>query len=343
MTSGDKSQQGPVLVAVAFDDQTAAVAATAVSLARQCRVPLHFLHVAEPPLYESMALETPGYFALPPLIRAEEDRTLTERRRSMDALLARLDPAAAATGAVVQGDSVRMIISEAVAKRASLIITASHPEAYRLMPSGFSTALSLMHEAPLPVLVLTQAASLDFSKEAWHILVADDLREATREAVRKAYELASKLPHSVVRQVHVHGDVREMLRDAWHDVRAHTPFRQQQELSDLSSTTPQSPWSREYDARRQQLQQHGEPWRSDAAAHGVTAELDVRTGDVAQEIHQVSEDFAPDLMVFGRHKTLHIRPFLVGRMPLKAMLKEQRAVLVVPPAAELYARLPFPG
>lgn len=50
----------------------------------------------------------------------------------------------------------------------------------------------------------------------------------------------------------------------------------------------------------------------------------------------------PDIVVFGRHRMLKAKPYLIGRMGFRAMLEARRPVLMVPPQEQLYAALPFP-
>jgi hypothetical protein len=69
----------------------------------------------------------------------------------------------------------------------------------------------------------------------------------------------------------------------------------------------------------------------------------MRTGKVADELHEAAQEFAPDLIVFGRHRLLRARPFLIGRMPFRTMVHERRAVLLVPSASELAFWGPFPS
>lgn len=327
--TAQKSYLGPkglILAAVGFDDQTPAVVETALSLARKTGAAVRLLNVVEQPAYDMIGMEVPGFYVLPAVIQEATDALRKERQDKMAKLVKDLRASLDLEGLVVEGDCIRATVAEATRLRANVIVTGSHAEAYRFLPRSFSTALSLMAEAPVPVLVVS-GKPVDFEKDGMRLLVADDLRESTREAVRRAYELAAALPGARVRQTHVHGDFREILRDTW---REH------------ASKVPENLWVAEHEARRAAMNQQGAPFRKKAEAAGAAIELDIRSGDVGPELEAAIDDFQPTVLVFGRHETLRARPFLVGRMTFKAMLRPQLAVLVVPPASA-GPRLPFPA
>lgn len=329
--------RGLALVAVAFDDRKDTLIQSAVSLAKRCGLALKLIHAVEPPMYDSLAVETPTVVSIPTALIEDTARQLRERRMEMSALVERLRKAHIdVTGEVIEGDAVRMIISSAVNARANLIITACHPPESRFLPVGFNTALSLMHEAPLPVLVVGRRP-MDWEKATQRLLIADDLQTSTREATLKGFELASLFPKSNVRHVHVHGDFREALTDTWRDLKEKIPGLKEK------NTTPESVWREEYEARLQALKRQSMPFRLQAEKAGVFIEPDIRTGKVSEELHAVIQEFDPDLCIFGRHRVVRTKPFLIGRMPLRTMLEEERAVLIVPPKEDLYAALPFPA
>jgi nucleotide-binding universal stress UspA family protein len=198
--------------------------------------------------------------------------------------------------------------------------------------------LSLLANAPLPVLAVSAGAVPDFGKASFRMLVADDFLESTQEAVRKAFELAAGLEQAEVRQLYVHGDFRELIRSRWEELKCRFPGPAS------ASLTPESFWEKEYQALLAKGRAQGGPSLLQAERAGTKVDLDVRTSnDVAAELDEVLREFSPDLVVFGRHRVLRARPFLIGRMPFKTMLQLGKAVLVVPPSTELFARLPLPA
>lgn len=332
------SSRGTLVAAVAFDRQTDTVIKTAVQLGRRFKLDVHLVNVTESLLYEPMIGDLPGYYTIPGLVAEREAEIVDQRGRELARVVDQIAPDVNCTAKALVGDTVRTLIAEAEAKRANFILTACNPAEYRLLYRGFSTALGLMHEAPLPVLTVSDESPLNLLKDGARILIADDLRESTGEAVRKGYELAGELEHAVVRQVHVHGDFRELIRDYWLDFKERTPG-----LRSSQEKTLESLWNDEYQLRKDRLARHGMPFRGKAERAGAKVELDVRTGAVHEQLHAAAAEFEPDILVFGRHRLLRAKPFLVGRMTAKAMLEEKRPVLSVPSESDLYAKLPFPG
>ncbi len=333
----DTKVKGTLVVAVGFDERTPDLVASAQVLSQQFGLAIHFIHAIEPPVYDVMAIETPAVVALPLVVQEELARVAREREEQMNAVVRSCTQSGfVASGLCLEGDPVRTIINEAIRLRANLILTANNLGSDGFFPIGFSTSLSLLHDAPLPVMVLGKT-KLSFSTQPFKILIADDLTEGSREVVQKAYELASQVKGSKVRQVHIHGDLRESLRDTWRDLRGKLPFLESQD------STPDSVWVQEYEARLAHLRQQGLPWRRRAEDQGVKIENDVRSGSVDKELTQSIADFKPDIVCFGRHRLLKARPFLVGRVPGRVMLQNQNTVLLVPPTKDLYAKLPFPA
>jgi nucleotide-binding universal stress UspA family protein len=329
--------KGTVVVAVGFDERTPDLALNAQAMSHQFGMTIHFVHAIEPPVYDVMAIETPAVVALPLVVQEEMARVAREREEKMNALIRQSTQSGCpTTGVCVEGDPIRTLINEAVRLRANLILTANNLKSDGFFPLGLSTSISLMHDAPLPVMVLGKT-NITFSQKPFKILIADDLTEGSSEAAQKAFEFASLIPGSKIRQVHVHGDLRETLRDTWRDMRSKLPFFDSQEAH------PDSYWIQEHEARLTHLKRHGLPWRRRAETAGVQIENDIRMGAVEKELAQSIQDFKPDIVFFGRHRLLKTRPFLIGRVPGRIMLKDQYTVVLIPPTKELFARVPFPS
>ena len=324
--------KGTAIVAVGFDDQTEALLSTAVSLARRFHSELRLVHVVAP--HEGLgAFDYTASLYVSPLTATWDDvEAKAEAGEKMQKLLASLPKDVSATGVVLSGPPTPCIAAEAITRRANLIVVACSPDGYSALTQGFSTSIGLMHEAQLPVLSVSKYAVLDFAKPGFRILIADDLQEASHEAARKGYELATRLGHAAkVRHVHVHGILRALMSESL------TP------LQTTGKPTLEDQFDRDYEQRMATLKAHGDAWRLQAEQSGTKVVYDIRTGNVQAEIAAAAADFKPDLYVFGRHRLLRARPFLIGRMPFRTMLAEKRAVLLVPPTNELYQRTAFPA
>jgi nucleotide-binding universal stress UspA family protein len=328
--------RGRLTVAVGFDEQTSSLVDTAVSFARKFDYQLRFVNVIEGAEFDPMSIDMPGFYSVPPIVRFSDERLQAERQNQMRLLLEGLDPEVRAAGHILHGDGPRVLIADAVSSNSSAIMTACNVDSYHLMPSGFSMALTLMHEAPMPVFVVSRDAKLDFASDDFRILVADDLLDSNRETIRKAYELACAVKNAHLRHVHVHGDFREVMRDTWMDITEKNSFLK------TNGETPDSLWAKEYNLRLEKMKKQGQPFSGAAEENGVDINYDVRTGNVAEEVHSVVEEFKPNLIFYGRHKFWRARPFLIGRMPFRSMLQEKKPIVMVPARDDMYAVIALP-
>lgn len=337
MTTPANAGNFTIVVAVNFDKHTDALLAAATSFAKKFGADLRLVSAVQSHLEMAAFDYSATIYSYSNYAAAVEEDLAAETLKRLQQMAAAL-PVQRVTVAAPIGPTVPCLVAEAVAARAGLIIAACDPERFLTKAAGIATAIGLMHEAPLPVLIVSQGIGVDFNKPEFRILLADDLRPSTTEAARKAYELAARLGKAArLWHTHVHGDFREIVRDNWREARMFSTFLPK------PSVPPDVAMRNEYEARIQRLKDHGQPWRTLAEEAGAKITLDVRTGNVGDEIHQVSSAQAPDVLVFGRHHLLRAKPFLIGRMPFKAMLHEKKPVLLVPANAELYANITLPA
>lgn len=328
------SAKGVLVVAVAFDDLQEVLVQTATSLARAFEMEVRLVNVLDVPV-APLFIDPTGYALAAYPIASAVDAMAQERRARLAKLAAGMGLEGRVRIDVIAGDTAGALGDYACLHRANLLLTGCSPRP-ALIPQGLSTALTLMAHAPLPVLVVGRECVFDAEKGALRILLADDLQAGSEEAARRAFELAKKRA-GVVRHLHVHGDFREILRDTWRDLAAAHP-----RLLDVHHEA-EALLRQDSEVRLAALAARGAPYRAQAEAAGVTVETDCRLGKVLGELHDCVAEFRPDLLVFGRHRTVKGRPFVLGRAPFSAMLREHLPVLVVPPAAELYANLAFPA
>ncbi len=309
--------KGTVVAAVALDSQSGCVADTAAALARRFDMDLRLVHVIEEEPLQPWVVEVPGYYYSLPIPEDALAARVADGRAKLAKLVEATHLGGRARGEVLVGDTEEALISYSKLHRANLLVTSCASE-YGDFTGFLSTTIALMAHAPLPVLVVDTGRTPDFTRPGLAILVGDDLEAGSQEALRRTFELASKMPGSRVRQVNVHGRRRPLLHaDA-----------------DLLA--------RDHEARRAKLCERGQPFRDRVAAK-TDIEVDIREGDVVRELTASMADFKPDLLVVGRHKALKLRPFLIGKVPFRQTLKGPCAVLVVPPPEELYANLAFPA
>jgi nucleotide-binding universal stress UspA family protein len=320
--------RGPIIAAVQFDDQLPSLVDAAMGLARRFSAPLSLVNAyAEPQPLLGVAAQ-PGYAALSRAIALDNEAVLVKQREQMRALVEKVQGPLEIRGKVVVDTPAQGVLAEAAAHDARLIVTACNPGTYSMVPRGFSVALTLMATADVPVLALSSKSQLVFpANRRFRIMVCDDLEPGSLDAVHTAYDWAAKLGDVELTHLHVHGDMREVLQDYWADIAARTPY-----LRDHFAT-PEELWAEHEKERKAALAARAGKVAAQAAAAGVQIDQQCRfANDVREELSLATEELAPDLIVFGRHKLLKTKPYLLGRVPLKAMVDFGRPVLVVPEA-----------
>ncbi len=336
--SHPENPNGVAVVCVAFDDEMPALVANAITLAENTGVQLRFVSVLESFHDKAWVVDTPMYGLSSALFMRLQEKARAERTLQMQTLIAGMPPGLIVSSAILTGEVAEAIVFDASAHAANFIMTAANTEHQSaFVPNGVSVALRLMAEAPMPVLVTSRTRPLRFEAKPFTILLADDLQPTSEEAARKAFELAAFIGPCLVRHVHIHGDFREVLKDTWVDLKAQHPA--------LRGTAESSEdlLREEYEARLTALKGRGGTMRGEATEAGAKIELDIRTGSVAKNLLEEIEETSPDLVVFGRHRALKAKPFLIGRMSFRAMLVSRRPLLLVPPHDQLYAPMPFPA
>ncbi len=301
-------------VAIGFDAIAPDLIKFAGSVAVKLKKDLALIHVVEPWLGPTMtwSLGAPGT-----LLGASElfDQNAKELADSRLTELASLLPQTLKIKKVnVIGPVAEMINEEVTKLKIGLMIVGKKPGGAL---SGFSTALSLMGSAPCPVLVM--GADQFNRPQVEKLLLADDLSSNSGKACEFAYEFAGGLAPSKMFHIHVSGITKDSLKTAL-------------ELSANASHTPQIPldsvdkvYHEVQSALLEKLRQ-----RACQVGRDVEQNVSVRAGQVQDELGAAVAEFKPGVLVFGRHKRVHTKPFFIGRVPFKSMLAMNLPVLVVP-------------
>ena len=222
---------------------------------------------------------------------------------------------------VLSGSAAHMIAAEAAATNAAFIITGAASVSHRFIPKGISTALTLMSTASVPVLVMKLETILGSPQRDFRVLVADDMRDSGKSALRTALSLACLYPSSEVFHVHVNSLTLSALEAAL-------------DAGPLHRSSPTEGPAKVYELVvreiEEQLEKRALEVMSGLPSPGINYHPHVRTGAVAKNLDLVIGEFNPDLMVFGRHQTFRSKPFSMGQMPFYSMLSQSIAVMIVP-------------
>ncbi len=236
----------------------------------------------------------------------------------------KLDVGSPVTTSVSIGKTAQCVIAEATVSGSSVIVTGASKGNHRFVLKGLSTALSLMAESPVPVAVINDACHVDLTRESLKIFVADELSGASERAVLVAFDLALALRRTDV--VHVHANPLDMETFAKAIQRLEN-FRDEGYLKDFG---PSEMWDAAQRDLLDQIRHRASSRTLFLETVGGKYQPEVLYGGVLPEMEKTIEAQNPDLLVFGRHHTVHRRPFSIGKVPFHFMLSHNRPLVIVP-------------
>ncbi len=236
----------------------------------------------------------------------------------------KLDVGSPVTTTVSIGKTAQCIIAEATVSGSSVIVTGASKGNHRFVPKGLSTALSLMADSPVPVAVINDACHVDLTRESLKIFVADELSGASERAVLVAFDLAVALRQTDM--VHVHANPLNM-ETFTKAIQRLENSRNEGYLRDFG---PSEMWDAAQRDLLDQIRLRAPNRSLFLEAAGGKYQPEVLNGGVIPEIEKAIEATNPDLLVFGRHHTVHRRPFSIGKVPFHFMLSHNRPLVIVP-------------
>ncbi len=312
-----------ITVAVAFDSHTMALTEFASNLCLAAGKKLCLLHVVEPWAEHPHSKVFGEVDNLWNVTQAVETNARELALSRLGEVALAVPPEIAVKKVVVGGKSVDMICKEVESIGTCLLLVGGRHGNMKLLP-GLSTALSLMVASPVPLLVIDTAKDFKYETKGMRFLLSDDLSEQSETAVEFTFDLAAALRNSEIHHVHVNGLSFDSLEAGLHTAAAtsHTPLNSSASIDDVYNALLHS-IDKKMNARTLDQKDYLE-------AAGGTYVSQVTTGNVTEEIQKVAERVKPDITVFGRHHTLHTKPFFIGRVPFRSMLAQSGPILIVP-------------
>ena len=273
----------------------------------------------------------PTYYGEPyfkPVMRAAQ----AEERRRMQQRLEQFKHRLAGRGEpetrVSFGSPEEVLMGDALATNCSLIVVGTSRRSTNIAPFGFSTSLSLMAHANCPVMAVPEdVQALDTSRN-WRILYADDLADRSRGALNVALEMSYGFGKVDFHHVHFCDSSESKVAQAGDKIL---------ELMN-ASTIPFDENVLKYDFLEQTKIRIKEKMDtrlgSAKAMFGMSDCLyhqHVFFGDdTRSQLAECVDRLNPDILVFGRHSTLHRKPLAVGKLPFSAMVCHRKPVVVAP-------------
>jgi nucleotide-binding universal stress UspA family protein len=313
-----------ITVAVAFDVHSMALTELASNLCLATGKKLCLLHVVEPWADHPHSKAFGDLDNLWNVTQAVETNARELALSRLGEVALTVPPEIAVKKVVVGGKSVEVICKEAESIGTCLLLVGGRYGNMKFMPRGFSTALSLMVASPVPLLVIDTEKEFKYDIKGMKFLLSDDLSDHSETAVEYTFDLAAALRDSEIHHVHVNGLSFESLEAGLNTAAAtsHTPINSSASTDDVYAALMTS-IDKKMNTRTIDQKDYLE-------ASGGTYTSHVTTGYVTEEIQKVATKIKPDITVFGRHHTLHTKPFFIGRVPFRSMLAQSGPILVVP-------------
>ena len=311
-----------IITAIAFDEYTHNLVNASVNLAKKTGKELRLVHVVEPWMETAHSRPFTHVSPLWDVTQAIEKNARSQAETRLKELIATISDVNI-DYRIFSGVPADVLMAEATANEGALIVVGTGHSTTRFLPGGFSTAYTLMVHSPVPVMVLHSGQAIS-AKESYKILCADDLTAGSEPAVEFSFDLASQMQNTEFHHVHINGMTKEALAAGLETAKASARTNVTDALSaDDIFATIESQLRDKLAARSQGKEEYLE-------GAGGEYQTQVLTGRVTEELHRYAEEIDPDLIVYGRHHTIHKRPFTLGNHPFRAMLAEHRPFIVVP-------------
>lgn len=289
-------------------------------LASQLKLPVHLVHSLEPfkfvhwtaaPFYSTDTAEG----SVP---SGNIFQTALAELNELCEIMITAAPVCEVTTHVLSGPPAEALVAEADAVDALMILVGSADETRFL--GGFSTTRVLLSSSKIPVLVINDDCITDFSGDSLNILIADSLHEDALRPLATAAELTSKSERGLMIHAHVQDD-----RPGFFDRLLASSFAHMLPLN--IQTIPATKSMTNLLARVKSRAKYARTgWQASPDAYLPV----VVAGDPQEKLLDLADKYSADIIVFGRHRMLHLDNMTLGRVTTEGMLAHRSAVMVVP-------------
>lgn len=313
-----------VTVAVAFDRHTERLVQVGASVAASLGKKLCLVHVDEPWAYTAYAQPIPGVPQYWAALDAAEQAARDRSKQQIAELAKKVSGKVEVTTRLAFGRIGPELLSAAKEVGTCLLIAGVTFSEHQLV-TGLSTAVPLLSSAPFPVMVLDSSLTKANLFDKPKLLVADDLSEKAVNAIAFTATLGEACRGSSVVHAHFSALSREDLQTALENAAA---------AARTALTAEEA--KKVYDSLQAELRRTLETRFSDhreyLEAAGSTYTPELLAGRIRSELDTLVERVKADVLIFGRHETIHTQPFSLGRLPYRAMLTMRKPMIIVPGA-----------
>lgn len=322
--------KGKLIVAVNFNGMATQLVELARAMSTRTGLGLRLVHVVEPTLRDVYPGSIDVTGALRDAADEIDEQNLARAKEQLfqmerDLLGDRPPSASPVERCVLMGQPAEALMADATLNHAALILCGAMATPLPITPTGMSTALTLMSQAPCPVMVTTPQCSHNLSSGPIRMIIADDLYPSSLSAVVTGLDLARALGQSEVLHLTVSSLTQGWIRETLETLRQKAG----------GAPRPEGGLEAAFVSHRTNLE---ERLRQRAPEHvsllatknGSYKTAVVQGRNIAEDIRQAAKDFGAALVIYGRHQTLHRTPLALGKIPWHQMLQGDRLIMVAP-------------
>ncbi len=312
-----------VVAAINFDKHTKSIIDAAVSICRQTGQHLHIVNICEPWLQNYLL---PYETALPlwELNDQIAESLVEDAEKKLEEVKAGIPNDITFTAKTLVGSKTSWLKAESE-QNTSLVIIGANRKLSKSFFKGSATALDIINQSEAPILIVSEGQNLDFGKDSFKILVSDDLNPKTEQALDFACDLSTKLKSSQLLHSHVSNLDTDTLDAALtaasatvHKTRDSFPSSENIHDSIMGLV-------------EQKMEKRKNEWSDllNKANCEYKPKVSIAKNDIGEELEAISEEFKPDVEVYGVHRSGWKHPFSPGEMPLSAMFSHNCPIIVV--------------
>lgn len=325
MQDSKRLKHTPVVAAIDFDASLANVVSVASDIARRSKAKLILVHaVREWGGYMTSSIEGNMNMPLGDIMSANLQAEMEDAKQQLNEIAAPLRNDITIETRVVAGLPNRVIAAEAILSQSQVLVIGSPTESWRRKEHRLTTLLSILDEAPCPVLVV---GSGKLEKKIESVAIADDLTPWSLPAVRNGFYFAEAIEAPHVFHVHVNPLHRDRFAEALRRYASrHGTHVRAEAAADFFKDL-------DHDISQQLRERAGEEtvWYPNREGHYTASVLHGPVLDTIEEAISAERGWNAGLVVFGQHRSFHRRPFRAGNVPFSEMARLGKLALIVPP------------
>jgi nucleotide-binding universal stress UspA family protein len=304
-----------ILVATSFDEHLESLLLSAENLAVLTGASIRLIHVCDP--WAKSFLAAVADVGATELVDALKQESMRIASRRLDSIRSSFPKELKVDTHVVAGDTANLIASEATDHGCGLILVGASKGGIAGTIQGFSSAISLVMESSVPVMVVNKEAMFFPHKKGATFLACDDFTDVSGVALEAGFSLAAGIKGSTLVHLHV---------ESYGDLPSHAKLK---DTKTNGSISPEHLKLINRQVEEKMLQRAGD-WPAKLESKWARYQMEVVSGSVPDEIDRSAIAHRADVVIFGQHKVFHRKSMHVGNVPYKVMLGQSRPVIVVP-------------